>query len=102
MILKKADSVTIEELIDACEFEEVPDCGYILEIAEVIDDIERFHITDYDGFGFLMIDDRLAKNSSIDCHNKRLYISDEFIISLNTLYDLFKDNDRIRIRWYDK
>lgn len=60
-IYKVAPSITKEEILQNCDYEEIPDYGDVMSYKEFIEAVDNFCIIDYDGSGELILYDKVVK-----------------------------------------
>lgn len=100
-IYKAVASITKEEILQACEFEDRMDMwGDIMSYDEFTACVRSYGITDYDGFGEIMLFDKVVSNSSVICDTKSVFIEDKFFIPFEYLYSIFGDD--IKFIWHNK
>ena len=99
-IYKVAPSITKEEILQNCDYEEIPDYGDVMSYKEFIEAVDNFCIIDYDGSGKLILYDKVVKNTSIWIFNKTVYFTDKFFVPFDVLYKTFGDD--IKFVWFNK
>lgn len=99
-IYKVAPSITKEEILQVCEFNDVPDFGNVMTYEDFIDAVESWSIMDYDGTGDLMLYDKVVKYTSTWIHNRSVYFADRFFVPFDVLHSIFGDD--MKIIWFNK
>ena len=99
-IYKVAPSITKEEILQMCKFEDVPDFGDVMTYEDFIDAVESWSIMDYDGTGDLMLYDKVVKYTSTWIHNRSVYFADRFFVPFDVLHSIFGDD--MKIIWFNK
>lgn len=99
-IYKVVPIITKEEILEVCEFEEIPDFGDVMTYKEFMDDVDSWCITDYDGSGDLILCDKVVVSASIWIHNKTVYFADRFFVPFDVLHSIFGDD--MKIIWFNK
>ena len=102
VIYKAVESIVAEEVLNACEFEEVPkESGDIFSYDDFCNDVNSYCLTDYDGCGGIIIEGKgVAINTETDICLKRIHIGGKLIVPWEVLYELF--GDKLKILWYNK
>ena len=99
-IYKVAPSITKEEILQVCEFNDVPDFGDVMTYEEFMDAVESWSIMDYDGTGDLMLYDKVVYHTSTWIHNRSVYFADRFFVPFDVLHSIFGDD--MKIIWFNK
>lgn len=99
-IYKVIPNITKEEILEVCEFREIPDFGDVMTYEDFIRDVEDYCITDYDGCGDLILYDKVVTYASTWIHNRCIYFVDKLIVPFDTLHSIF-GND-MKIIWFNK
>lgn len=100
IIFKRDTMVSRKEFEEFCEFESISGFGVIFSYEDFMDMIETGCITDYDGFGELVLFDKTVTNSSVSILNRNVYIEGSLFVPLETLYKMFGDD--MKFCWYNK
>ena len=99
-IYKVVPGITKEEILQNCEYEEIPDYGDVMSYEEFMEAVNSYCITDYDGSGDLVLFDKVVKRTSAWIANKTVYFTDKFFVPFETLYKIF-GND-VKFVWFNK
>lgn len=99
-IYKVVSNITKEEILQNCEFKEIPDFGDVMIYEDFIYDVENWSITDYDGVGDLILYDKVVKHTSTWIHNRSVYFADRFFVPFDVLHSIFGDD--MKIIWFNK
>lgn len=99
-IYKVVPEITREEILQACEFREIPNYGSVMTYQEFIDAVDEWYITDYDGSGELILNDKVVMRTSTWIRNRCVYFIDEFIVPFDVLYSIFGDD--MKFIWFNK
>lgn len=99
-IYKVAPTITKEEILQICEYEDIPDYGDVMTYEHFMDCVNSYCIMDYDGDGELVLGDKVVKNTSTWIHNKTVYFVDKFFVPFDVLHSIFGDD--MKIIWYNK
>lgn len=99
-IYKVAPSITKEEILQNCKYEEIPDYGDVMLYEEFMDAVSSYCITDYDGSGELVLFDKVVLGTSTWIHNRTVYFSNKFFVPFDVLHSIF-GND-MKIIWFNK
>lgn len=104
IIYKAVNSITKEEIlatIDEYEIIDTNDTEYnIYEYNDFLEDVNNYYITNYDGSGNLIINDKLLLNTSLLLFEKSVYFENKLFVPFNVLYNLFGEN--IKFAWFNK
>lgn len=104
-IFKVSDEITKEEILGACKYaptdEDIEtDRETIFSYDKFMYSINHFHISDYDGEGYLMIDGVIIENAIVWINQRTVYFENILFVPLNVLYNIFGDS--ITFVWYNK
>lgn len=99
-IYKAASSITKEEILEVCEFEEIPDYGRVMTYEEFADAVDGYCIMDYDGSGDLILYDKVVVGTSTWIYNRTVHFDDRFFVPFNVLHLIFGDD--MKIIWFNK
>lgn len=99
-IYKVAQNITKEEILEVCEFDDVPDFGDVFTYEEFMDAVDSWCIMDYDGTGDLMLYDKVVKFTSTWIHNRSVYFVNKFFVPFDVLHSIFGDD--MKIVWFNK
>lgn len=86
-VYKMVQSITKEEILQNCEYEEIPDYGTMMSYEEFMKAVKSYCITDYDGDGDLVLFNKVVKGTSIWIHNKTVHFIDKLFVPFDVLYD---------------
>lgn len=99
-IYKIAPSITKEEILQNCKYEEILDYGDVMSYEEFMKAVNSYCIIDYDGSGELILYDKVVKNTSIWISNKTVYFADKFFVPFDVLHKTFGDD--VKFIWFNK
>lgn len=99
-IFKAVDSITKEEVLEACCFADVPDYGDVMTYEEFMEDVECGGIIDYDGEGAFVFKDKIATNTGTNVYDKTMYFVDKLFVQFDVLHNLFGDD--MKICWFNR
>lgn len=99
-IYKVVPSITKEEILEVCDFDDIPDYGDVMTYEEFIDAVDSWSIMDYDGSGDLILYNKVAVRTSTWIHNKTVYFADRFFVPFDVLHSIFGDD--MKIIWFNK
>ena len=99
-IYKVAPSITKEEILSVCEFDEIPNFGDVMTYEKFIDAVDSWSIMDYDGTGHIILYDKVVARTSTWLHKKSIYFADRFFVSFNVMHSIFGDD--MKIIWFNK
>lgn len=99
-IYKVAPTITKEEILQSCEYKDIPSYGTVMNYDEFKDCVNSYCITDYDGSGELVLCDKIVNNTSTWIHNRTVYFFDKFFVPFDVLHSIFGDD--MKIIWFNK
>ena len=99
-IYKATPSITKEEILQSCKYEEIPDFGHVMQYEQFKKAVDSYCITDYDGRGDLILFDKVVSDTSIWVHNKTVHFYNKFFVPFDVLYSIFGDD--MKILWFNK
>lgn len=99
-IYKVVPEITKEEILQVCEFKGIPNYGTVMTFQKFTDAVDEEYITDYDGSGKLILNDKVVMYTSTWIRNRCVYFIDKFIIPFNVLYSIFGDD--VKFIWFNK
>lgn len=99
-IYKVVESITKEEILQNCQFEDLPDYGDLMTYDDFMRNVEDYSIMDYDGSGKLVICDKVVRGTCTWISKRAMYFVDSCIVPFDTLYTLFGDD--IKCVWFNK
>ena len=99
-IYKVAPSITKEEILAVCKYDDVPDYGDVMTYEEFMGCVESYGIIDYDGSGELMLFDKVVKNTSTWVNDRCVYFRDKFFVPFDVLHNIFGDD--MKLIWFNK
>ena len=99
-IYKVAQSITKEEILQNCQFGEIPDYGDVFTYEEFMDMVEKLYIIDYDGSGRLVLYNKDVKFTSTWLHKRSVFFVDKFFVPFDVLHSIF-GND-MKFVWFNK
>lgn len=99
-IYKVAPSITKEEILQNCEYEDIPDYGDVMLYKDFIRDVDHYSITDYDGSGELVLYGKVVKRTYTWISDRTVYFEDKFFVPFEVLYKTFGDD--LKIIWFNK
>ena len=99
-IYKVAPIITKEEILQNCEYEEIPDYGDVMSYEKFMKAVNSYCIMDYDGSGELVLFDKVVKRTSTWIANKTVYFADKFFVPFDVLHSIFGDD--MKIVWFNK
>lgn len=99
-IYKVVPSITKEEILQNCEYDDIPDYGDVMTYDEFMECVDSYSIMDYDGSGELVLFDKVVKRTSTWIHDKTIYFSNKFFVPFNVLHSIFGDD--MKIIWFNK
>lgn len=96
-------SLTFDEVISRCITENDADNynGDLYSMEKFQADVKAGGLTDYDGFGDLVIDGKVYENVYISCDMERVIIGDWFEIPFERLGQVFAGH-KLEVLWYNK
>lgn len=101
VIYKAVDSITKEEILQACKFEDrIDKWGDTMNYDEFTACVRSYGITDYDGFGEIMLFNKVVSNSSVICDADAVFIEYRFFIPFEYLRSIFGDD--MKFVWHNK
>lgn len=99
-IYKVASSISKEEILEICQFDNVPDFGDVMTYKEFMDAVDNWSIMDYDGSGHIILYDKVVRRTSTWIRSRAVYFADKFIVPFDVLHSIFGDD--MKIIWFNK
>lgn len=99
-IYKEAPSITKEEILQNCKYEEMSNFGCVMPYEQFKKAVDSYCITDYDGSGDLILFDKVVSDTSIWVYNKTVHFYNKFFVPFDVLYSIFGDD--MKILWFNK
>lgn len=99
-IYKVVPSITKEEILQNCEYEEMPEYGDLFDYKEFSEAVNNWVLTDYDGSGSLVLFEKRVKGTSTWLSNKTVYFKDKLFVPFDVLYKTFGDD--VKFIWFNK
>ena len=99
-IYKVAPSITKEEILEVCDFDDIPDYGDVYDYEEFMKMVEGYYIIDYDGTGRIVLNNKVVKRTSTWLHNRSVFFVDRFFVPFDVLYTIFGDD--MKFIWFNK
>ena len=99
-IYKVAPSITKEEILQNCEFYEIPDYGDVYTYEEFMEMVEDYSIIDYDGTGRLVLNNKAVHYTSTWLHNRSMFFVNKFFVPFDVLHSIFGDD--MKFIWFNK
>lgn len=98
-VYKVAESITKDEILQVCNYGPISEYGDIFDYNKFVSCVECYGITDYDGYGELVLYDKEVKNSSILCDCKTVYFCNNYFVPFDVLYSIFGDD--MKFIWFN-
>ena len=99
-IYKATPSITKDEILSTCTFDDMPDYGDVMTYESFVDAISSYCIMDYDGCGELILNNKVVDGTCVWIGNRTMYFEDRFFVPLDTLHELFGDD--MKFIWFNK
>lgn len=99
-IYKEVSSVTKEEVLACCEYEDIPDYGDEMSYDEFVDDVNCGSLTDWDGCADLMLYKKVVKHTEVWLQRRAVYFHNGLILPFEALREIFGDD--VGFVWYNK
>lgn len=99
-IYKAVPTITKEEILAICEYEEISEYGDVMTYENFIENVDNYCIMDYDGSGELMLFGKVVKHTSTWISDRCIYFRDALFVPFETLYELFGDD--VSFIWFNK
>lgn len=99
-IYKESPSITKEEILQNCQYEDIPEYGDVMSYKEFTECVNSYCITDYDGSGNLVLFDKVVDNASTWISYKTVHFSGKFFVPFDVLYSIFGDD--MKFIWFNK
>lgn len=98
----KVENVSASDIVANLKFDldSYDDVGRFMTIDEFIEKKDCFDITCYDGSPFLELDGKMTENTEIWMWFDSVVISDQYIITLDQMKNIF--GNRVRILWVER
>lgn len=100
LIYRVVPDITEREIIEHCQFGDIPDFGDRMSYKEFMDATGSKCIMDYDGSGEIAIDGKSVTNSSTWIRDDSVWIEGCAKVPFKKLYEIF--GDRLSFVWYNK
>ena len=92
--------ITKEEILEICDYKDIPNYGTVMEYQEFIKNVDAYSIIDCDGSGKLVLNDKVVKNSSVWIFGKTIFFPNKFFIPFHIMNELFGED--MKIIWFNK
>lgn len=99
-IYKLTPNITKEEILQNCEYNDIPDYGDVMTYEHFMNCVNNYGIMDNDGSGELVLFNKVVTNTALWIYHETVYFTDKFFVPFHVLHSIF-GND-MKFIWFNK